>query len=351
MHPSAGSVGVAPSSSVCSTSGGLPRSLADTQVARVSGLYLHAEAGIHPRGTNGRGHGLFSQPIRAQGVENRSGLEQNAYESTSTECLLRLILSIKRIVCLIYFLISNKYLTLSFEPIELRIVKRFSKRPMSDSKISLLKAAGSLFAERGIDGVSLREITQAAGANLAAVNYHFGSREGLVMNLVAMHLHPLWEERQMRLESAERKWGAKVIPLEELVDLWLRPLPGLMKRSVLGEAVSLGVTGRMMMMAETEHPAELRAVMAVVTQRFLKALAKTVPGVDVPELAWRLDWVHGALARLLAGPWGANGTPLTQLDAVCASFVRFAAAGFREGASVVAVNRGAGQGPQETFDF
>jgi AcrR family transcriptional regulator len=230
-------------------------------------------------------------------------------------------------------------------------MKRFSKRPISDSKIALLKAAGELFADRGIDGVSLREITQSAGANLAAVNYHFGSREGLVMNLVAMHLQPLWEERQVRMEAAERRWGAKVIPLEELVDLWLRPLPGLMKRSVLGEAVSLGVTGRMMMMAETEHPAELRAVTAMVTHRLLKALAKAVPGVEGHELAWRLDWVHGALARLLAGPWGANGTPLTQLDAVCVSFVRFAVAGFREGGSVVAVNRGTGLGPQVTFDF
>ena len=50
----------------------------------------------------------------------------------------------------------------------------------TDTKTSLLDAAEALFAELGIAGASMRAITARAGANLAAVHYHFGSKEGLV---------------------------------------------------------------------------------------------------------------------------------------------------------------------------
>ena len=51
------------------------------------------------------------------------------------------------------------------------------------TRARLLDAAETLFAENGFDGTSLRSITSAAGANLAAVNYHFQSKEGLIADL------------------------------------------------------------------------------------------------------------------------------------------------------------------------
>ena len=52
--------------------------------------------------------------------------------------------------------------------------------PTGSTKERILGAAESLFAQRGFDGASLRQLTSAAGVNLAAVNYHFGSKEKLV---------------------------------------------------------------------------------------------------------------------------------------------------------------------------
>ena len=72
-----------------------------------------------------------------------------------------------------------------------------------DSKVAtkqrLIEAAEALFADEGFDRVSVRDITTKAAANVAAVNYHFGSREGLVAVVMARYINPVSEERLARL--------------------------------------------------------------------------------------------------------------------------------------------------------
>src|ERR1043166_6329556 len=68
---------------------------------------------------------------------------------------------------------------------------------------SLLDAAEALFTEHGIQAASLRAITQKAGANLAAVHYHFGSKEGLVKAVFSRRLKPLNQERLRLLEACD----------------------------------------------------------------------------------------------------------------------------------------------------
>src|SRR5688572_31708077 len=79
----------------------------------------------------------------------------------------------------------------------------------TDTRESLLDAAEKLFSEHGIQSASLRQITQHAGANLAAVNYHFGSKDGLVRAVFSRRLRPMNDERFRRLElvdlQADRK--------------------------------------------------------------------------------------------------------------------------------------------------
>uniref|UniRef100_UPI0010418D0F TetR/AcrR family transcriptional regulator n=1 Tax=Actinomadura fibrosa TaxID=111802 RepID=UPI0010418D0F len=75
---------------------------------------------------------------------------------------------------------------------------------MNDTRERLLDAAERLYAERGIDGVSLREIVQAAGArNATAVQYHFGDRGGVIRAIFARHL-PDVSARQAPQCSASR---------------------------------------------------------------------------------------------------------------------------------------------------
>lgn len=66
----------------------------------------------------------------------------------------------------------------------------------------ILAAASSLFAERGVDGVSIRDITSRAGVNLGAVTYHFGGKDELVAAVIQRRIVPLLEIRR-EVEEAD----------------------------------------------------------------------------------------------------------------------------------------------------
>lgn len=228
-------------------------------------------------------------------------------------------------------------------------MKRVSKRPLSKTKVLLLKAAGELFADRGVDAVSLREIIEKAKANVAAVNYHFGSREGLIINLVTMVLVPLWQDREVRMEAVFRKWGNKVIPLEELMDLWVRPIVAVMKPSPLGEITALRVLGRALLIPQEEWPAEVRVSSGPLTDRWQDAVKRSLGGLGDEGLGWRVDWMHGGLAKMLLG--GGVAWKKGQLEAACSAFVKFAIHGLRGGEDSLVEVTPKPRGPQATFDF
>ncbi len=73
-----------------------------------------------------------------------------------------------------------------------------------DTKELILDAAEELFARNGFHGASLRAITQRAGVNLAAVNYHYGSKEALVEEVIKRRIVPLNDQRLQRLQAVRR---------------------------------------------------------------------------------------------------------------------------------------------------
>ncbi|HEX6567581.1 MAG TPA: helix-turn-helix domain-containing protein [Acidimicrobiales bacterium] len=74
----------------------------------------------------------------------------------------------------------------------------------SDTRDQIIRAAEELFATRGIDGVSLREINRAAGqSNTGAVQYHFGDRDGLVRALIDKHRRDTEPRRHALLDQYE----------------------------------------------------------------------------------------------------------------------------------------------------
>ena len=74
--------------------------------------------------------------------------------------------------------------------------------PHLDTSQSIVRAAEVLFAENGFAETTVRQITAKAGVNLAAVNYHFGSKKGLVQAVAEKFLGPLCEQIESSL--AER---------------------------------------------------------------------------------------------------------------------------------------------------
>ena len=73
-----------------------------------------------------------------------------------------------------------------------------------DTRDQIIRAAEALFAARGIDGVSLREINRAAGqSNTGAVQYHFGDRDGLVLAIIGKHRRDTEPRRHALLDMYE----------------------------------------------------------------------------------------------------------------------------------------------------
>jgi AcrR family transcriptional regulator len=92
-----------------------------------------------------------------------------------------------------------------------------------ETRDRLLDEAERLFGERGIPEVSLREITSAADANIASVNYHFGSKDGLVRELFARRMGPLNEERLRLLKDLQAASGEGPPPLEGILRAFAGP--------------------------------------------------------------------------------------------------------------------------------
>jgi len=217
----------------------------------------------------------------------------------------------------------------------------------SEAKLRLLGAAEQLLAEHGFETVSVRDITQVAKANVAAINYHFGTRDGLLALVVTRYLGPLNDERLVRLDALERKWSGKAVPLEEIVDALVRPLVGIVRKTELAEPWGCRLLGHILALPGASLPAVLERQAQAVAERFLRALGKSLSMVTADELVWRLHLVVGALLHLLRQqPAGVVAVP--SLEASLGRLIRFAVAGLRDG---VVADAPAKKGPQATFDF
>ena len=78
------------------------------------------------------------------------------------------------------------------------------------TKTRILDAAEALFVSGGFESLSMRQITSAAGVNLAAVNYHFGSKDALIQAVLARQLDPLNEARVAVLVALEKDFGNRM---------------------------------------------------------------------------------------------------------------------------------------------
>lgn len=225
--------------------------------------------------------------------------------------------------------------------------------PESGAKLRLVEAAEQLFAERGFEAVSVRDITKRASMNIASINYHFGSREGLVAAVMTRYITPINDERLARIEALERRWSGKSVPLEEILDAFVRPLATQVRKSELSERLFLKLVGRMFGEQAAAMPPVVEEQFKLVVARFVKALSKALPELAVDEILWRMHFVIGAMVHSMAQEevlhritQGASGTPT--IEATLSRFTRFAVAGLRNGLSEEVVAK---PSPQATFNF
>src|SRR5258705_5658566 len=82
-------------------------------------------------------------------------------------------------------------------------------KPQHETRTRILDAAEELFMQQGFGGTSMRLLTSKAGVNLAAVNYHFGSKDALIEALFRPRLHPMNAARIAELQRLETETPAR----------------------------------------------------------------------------------------------------------------------------------------------
>ncbi len=170
--------------------------------------------------------------------------------------------------------------------------------PIPDTRTRILDAAEELIAEKGFRSVSLRQITRNAGVNTAAVNYHFGSRDTLVAEVLARVIKPINQQRLRLLDLAEARTGGPV-PLAEILEAMHRPVVAEMKKSPLQTPVYLRLAGRCLSEPTENFSETLVELFREVITRFMAATRATLPHLDDASIFWRMHFSVGTLIYAL----------------------------------------------------
>ncbi|MEP7181691.1 MAG: TetR/AcrR family transcriptional regulator [Betaproteobacteria bacterium] len=169
------------------------------------------------------------------------------------------------------------------------------------TKDRILDAAEALFMEHGFEATSLRSITTTAGVNLAAVNYHFGSKEELFQAVLTRRLDPMNQQRVALLTELERRAAPAPVACEKILSAMFIPALNLARDPARGGENFLRLLGR----AYADPAPFIRQFLseqyAVMISRFKTAFGRALPELPKKELSWRLHFIMGALSYTLAG--------------------------------------------------
>ena len=203
---------------------------------------------------------------------------------------------------------------------------------MADTKTRILDSAEVLFAERGVEATSLRAVTTKAESNLAAVHYHFGSKEALIAAVVGRRLSPVNEERLRELEKLNEK-SSKPASLEELLVAYFKPAISTLDNSEQGPLLA-----KMMSRLFWESGGETRQLIveqfSEVWEGFIRALRKALPELSTRQVISRFHFGIGVLIHALSQRGYEEDPKMPSIlekdpERQLAVLVAFVAAGFR----------------------
>src|SRR5512140_3823699 len=172
---------------------------------------------------------------------------------------------------------------------------------ISDTRARILDAAERLFMEHGLEATTLRMITAEAQANIAAVNYHFGSKEALIEDLFRRRLTWLNEQRLAELDRLEAAAGDAPVKPRQIVEAFF----GVAIR-MAADTEGGGRTFMRLLSRTYTEPAEfvknfLAEEYAEVLARFKAAFFKALPDVPQEEFLWRFHFMLGAMSYAVSG--------------------------------------------------
>ncbi|MEE2614006.1 MAG: TetR family transcriptional regulator [Verrucomicrobiota bacterium] len=205
--------------------------------------------------------------------------------------------------------------------------------PKADTKTKILDAAEKLFAQKGFDAVSLRNIVETAKVNLAAVHYHFGSKQALLHKVVSRRFRPINKERLNMLAQAKSKAGNHKLKLEAVLESLFLPIFRAQANPKAGRSFTR-LIGRVVFDRNTELQKFMLSELTEVFIQFSKAFEEALPDLERTEMDWRSHFMAGAMAHtlcnadLLASFTKTNADD-SELETTIQRLIDFTAGGFR----------------------
>jgi AcrR family transcriptional regulator len=169
-----------------------------------------------------------------------------------------------------------------------------------DTRQQLIRTAIREFALHGFDAPSIRELTVAAGVNQAAINYHFGSKDGLIKTIFDELASPLIEERLKGLDDLERQANGTPLSLESVIRVMVEPVVRRAKEGKDGQRdlAKLLLIASSLGSKPVEH--QIETMHDGLALRFVAAIHEAVPHMTRVEVMWRYKFSLGALLYTLS---------------------------------------------------
>ena len=200
----------------------------------------------------------------------------------------------------------------------------------------ILDVAEGLFVEFGLKATSLRLITQRAGVNLAAVNYHFRSKDALFGAVFARRFAPWARECLLELDALEARIAARqaASSVEEVVMCYVRPALSLSRDPVRGGAVFARLFSRVLVENHRQLRDPLSRDWGHLVTRYTRVLETALPELSSDEVAWRLHLGFSVMFHAFAGNdilkvFGRSAVSARDPDLIVKHVVPFVVAGIR----------------------
>ncbi len=202
-------------------------------------------------------------------------------------------------------------------------------KELKGTRSRILDTAEELFSEHGFDRVSIRDITKKARVNLAAINYHFGSKEDLIAAIFEREFVPVNEARLAALGAVQS--GKKDPRLEDILEAFIRPTVRCSIGKPKGGKAFSRLFGRCLSEPSPEIETLLKRQFEPLVERMDAALMKALPQLTRSEIFWCMKFTFGALHHWLLTKdrflpaWLEKSEAEEQIQ----KLISFSAAGFR----------------------
>jgi AcrR family transcriptional regulator len=186
-----------------------------------------------------------------------------------------------------------------------------SIKPPHETRTRILDAAEELFMLHGFEGTSMRLLTAKAEANLAAVNYHFGSKDALIEAVFRRRLDAMNAARIAELDRLEKEAGGRPLAPAQIIRAFVGASLRMIEDAKGGGRNFIRLLGRTYTDPQKHIRSLIGQLYAPAMARFKAAFERTLPQMPPDELVWRMHFMFGTLAYTLAA------TDTVQLIAGC----------------------------------